>query len=72
MFADLLVERIGSLVQLTPTQVRALEEHYNLLTQWNKVLNLTAIRDLEAVVERHYCESLFVGKHLPEGRLTSS
>lgn len=43
----------------------ALEAHYRLLEKWNKVLNLTRIAD----VERNYGESLFLGRHLPKGRL---
>jgi 16S rRNA (guanine527-N7)-methyltransferase len=69
VFVDLLVERIGSLVELTPIQIRQLEEHFSLLNKWNKVLNLTAIRDTETSVERHYGESLFLGKHLPSDAL---
>lgn len=67
MFADLLTRRIGSLIELTPVQFEKLEGHFNLLNRWNKKLNLTAIREVEAIVERHYCESLFLGKHLPPG-----
>lgn len=70
MFAELLVERIGSLVELTPIQISQLEQHFNLLNRWNKVLNLTAIRDAAVIVERHYCESLFLGKYLPPGPLS--
>jgi len=40
-----------------------------LLTRWNKVLNLTAIRSEEEAVERHYCESVFLALHLPPGQL---
>ena len=40
-----------------------------MLVRWNKRLNLTAIREETAIVERHYCESLFLGVHLPEGQL---
>ena len=29
------------------------------------VINLTSIKELEAIVERHYCESVFLGLHLP-------
>jgi 16S rRNA (guanine527-N7)-methyltransferase len=47
-----------------------LEEHYQLLRRWNKVLNLTSIDNYEEAVERHYGESLFLGQHLPPGHLT--
>ena len=47
----------------------ALEAHYELLMRWNRKLNLTSIRRLEEAVERHYCESVFPGAHLPAGAL---
>jgi 16S rRNA (guanine527-N7)-methyltransferase len=54
---------------LTPEQEAALEEHLALLMRWNKSLNLTAIRNREEAIERHYCESLFLGARLPAGPL---
>ena len=42
-----------------------LEAHHRLLEKWNRTLNLTRISD----VERNYGESLFLGRHLPAGRL---
>ena len=69
MFADVLRERLAGVVELSPGQVEALEAHYQLLLRWNRVLNLTSIRRMEEAVERHYCESLFLGTHLPQGRL---
>lgn len=69
MFAELLTEKLAGIVPLTPDQVSTLESHYQLLVRWNRVLNLTSVRSLEETVERHYCESLFLGAHLPPGRL---
>ena len=46
-----------------------LEAHYQLLKKWNQVLNLTSVDRYEDAVERHYGESLFLGKHLPTGAL---
>ncbi len=63
MFAELLAERVA----VSPKQVRLLENHYELLLRWNKVINLTAVHNLAEAVERHYCESLFLGTHLPGG-----
>src|ERR1017187_6190482 len=37
--------------------------------RWNRSLNLTAIRSREEAIERHYCESLFLGARLPAGAL---
>jgi 16S rRNA (guanine(527)-N(7))-methyltransferase RsmG len=42
-----------------------LESHFDLLSRWNKVLNLTRIEGLEQAVERHYCESLFLAERIP-------
>jgi 16S rRNA (guanine527-N7)-methyltransferase len=65
VFAELLVEAFGP--ALSPQQIEALEAHYHLLQRWNRSLNLTSINRLEDVVERHYCESLFVGQVLEPG-----
>jgi 16S rRNA (guanine(527)-N(7))-methyltransferase RsmG len=67
MFADLLSERLAGIVELSPGQVKALETHYQLLLRWNRTVNLTSIKQMEEAVERHYCESLFLGTHLPQG-----
>ena len=69
MFADLLRQRSAGVVELSPGQVEALEAHYQLLLRWNRTLNLTSIKRMEDAVERHYCESLFLGTHLPQGCL---
>jgi 16S rRNA (guanine527-N7)-methyltransferase len=69
MFADVLRQRLAGIVELSPGQVEALEAHYQLLLRWNRVLNLTSISRMEEAVERHYCESLFLGTHLPQGSL---
>lgn len=50
---------------LSPETVSELFGHYELLLRWNRALNLTSIAGLEEAVLRHYCESLFVGIHLP-------
>ena len=69
MFAELLRLRLRGIVDLSQRQVAALEAHYDLLLRWNKTLNLTTITSLEEAVERHYCESLFLGAQLPAGNL---
>ncbi|MGA2185515.1 MAG: 16S rRNA (guanine(527)-N(7))-methyltransferase RsmG [Bryobacteraceae bacterium] len=55
---------------LSDHQLGALERHYDLLVRWNRVLNLTSIRNVEEAVVRHYCECLFFASLLPEcGRI---
>lgn len=70
MFAELLLERLNGVAGLSAEQVRLLEAHYELLLRWNKVINLTAVHKPAEAVERHYCESLFLGAHLPAGAYT--
>ncbi len=38
--------------------------HLSLLVRWNQRMNLTALRTPEAMVERHFGESLFAARHL--------
>lgn len=39
--------------------------YLDLLLKWNARTNLTAIRDAETIVTRHFGESLFLAAHLP-------
>ncbi|HTP28470.1 MAG TPA: 16S rRNA (guanine(527)-N(7))-methyltransferase RsmG [Anaeromyxobacteraceae bacterium] len=64
-FAAILTRSFGTLQPLSPETISELFGHYELLLRWNKTLNLTSIAGLEEAVLRHYCESLFVGIHLP-------
>lgn len=45
--------------------VDALYSHFDLLRRWNQSLNLTAIRDDVEAIERHYCESIELARHVP-------
>lgn len=67
MFAELLRDRTKAIVDLSSQQLSALQQHYELMLKWNKVLNLTRITDEVEAVERHYFESLFLAAHLPAG-----
>src|SRR6202140_5545495 len=61
--ADLLAPFIGP-VPLSDSQLDALEVYLDLLLRWNAKLNLTAIRDPEEIVTRHFGESLFAARQL--------
>ena len=69
MFAEVLHKRISPVTELSVSQIHQLENHYNRLIKWNKVLNLTSLHGAEEIVERHYCESIFLAVHLPVGGL---
>jgi 16S rRNA (guanine527-N7)-methyltransferase len=69
-FSELLLRHLAGRVALDSGQVAALERHYDLLVRWNRVLNLTSIRNAEEAVLRHYCECLFFASLLPgDGRV---
>jgi 16S rRNA (guanine527-N7)-methyltransferase len=69
-FSTVLACRFSSSGQLSPNVLSELLRHYELLLRWNRTLNLTSITVLEQAVERHYCESLFLGVHLPESAVS--
>lgn len=51
---------------LTEALLQSLSVYLDLLLRWNARMNLTAIRDPAEIVRRHFGESLFVARHLPE------
>lgn len=68
-FRDLLLaelERAGFSLGLSEEQIAGLENHYGLLTTWNRKINLTSIRTLGDSVRRHYCECLYFAALLKE------
>ena len=60
------VERLG-IEPLSDGQLIALLRLVDLLGRWNRVDNLTAVRDPEHIVRRHVLDSLAVLPHLPSG-----
>ncbi len=51
-------------VPLSERQLSQLCSYLELLLRWNARINLTAVRDPEAIVQRHFGESLFTAAHL--------
>jgi 16S rRNA (guanine527-N7)-methyltransferase len=49
---------------LSPTRLQHISTYIDLLLRWNARINLTAIRDPEEIVTRHFGESLFAARHL--------
>ena len=66
-FAELLNEQAGEMqVQLTARQIEQFYQYFELLTEWNKVMNLTAITQMEDVVTKHFVDSLSIIRIFPE------
>lgn len=58
---------------LRPLQFQQLSQYLGLLLRWNAKTNLTAIRDEESIVTRHFGESLFAARHLfPQSSVTGA
>ena len=64
-----LAQGINELGLDIPAQVQQdLLRYLELLRKWNKVYNLTAIRDPEQMVTHHLLDSLAVAPHIWPGR----
>jgi len=58
---------------LSREQVAAVSAYLDLLLRWNARINLTAVRDPEQMLTRHFGESFFAACHLfPAGRETAA
>lgn len=56
-------------IKLSECQLEQFYQYYELLIEWNKVMNLTAITELEDVIAKHFIDSLSlirVVKELPD------
>jgi len=49
---------------LSETQLQNISMYIDILLRWNERINLTAVRQPEHIVTRHFGESLFVARHL--------
>lgn len=47
-------------LELSDRQLRQFNEFYEMLVEWNKVMNLTGITEYQEVVEKHFIDSLAV------------
>lgn len=59
IFVDKMSEGLNELgIILQEHQLKQFYQYYELLVEWNKVMNLTAITELEDVVSKHFMDSL--------------
>ncbi len=64
-FAEVLQSELRPWLTLSDQQVAGLYTHYEVLERWNERMNLTSVKPGPEMIKRHYCESLFLGTHLP-------
>jgi 16S rRNA (guanine527-N7)-methyltransferase len=60
----------AGLAPLDGVLARRFEEYLSLLLRWNARVNLTAIRDEEGILRRHFVESIACARLLPAGIAT--
>lgn len=49
-------------ISITDRQLQQFELYYEMLIEKNKVMNLTAITDYEEVIDKHFIDSIMLGK----------
>ena len=61
MIEKKLCERMSAFgITLTDEMQRQFDRYFELLVEWNKVMNLTGITDYDEVNEKHFLDSLAV------------
>lgn len=59
----MLKDRLEALdIVLDQEQINQFDEYYEILVEWNKVMNLTGITEYQEVVEKHFLDSLSIVK----------
>ena len=59
--------RLSGQPTLEPELAERFEAYLQLLLRWNSKTNLTAIRDAEEILRRHFVESIICARGLPKG-----
>lgn len=53
-------------IALSAKQIQQFQAYYEMLIETNKVMNLTAITELDEVITKHFLDSLALGKVYPD------
>ena len=70
--SKLFEEKLASLgIELTETQYVQFDKYFEMLVEWNKVMNLTGITEYEEVNEKHFVDSISIVKSVDMNKVTS-
>ena len=58
-------------LSLTDRQYEQFDQYYDILVEWNKVMNLTGITEYEEVNEKHFLDSLSIVKSCDMTKVSS-
>ena len=65
-FVDMLEKQCEELeILLSDNQKEQFFRYYEMLIEWNKVMNLTAITEISDVITKHFADSLLLVKAIP-------
>ena len=64
LLAPFLQSPLGPPTSLADAQLEQVSAYLDLLLRWNARINLTAVRDPESIVTRHFGESFFAARQL--------
>ena len=57
--SNVLTKKVKELsIVLNDKQIQQFEQYYNILVEWNKVMNLTGITEFQEVLIKHFLDSL--------------
>ena len=59
------VDKLG--INLSEIQLKQFYNYMNLLIEWNKKINLTAITEPDEIILKHFVDSLTISKYIPDG-----
>jgi 16S rRNA (guanine527-N7)-methyltransferase len=66
-FPERLARRAASRgIRLPIHEIRDLEAHFKILMRWNQTVHLTSVQGEDAILDRHFLESLEALRFLPE------
>ena len=70
--SKLFKEKLDTLgITLTDKQYEQFDKFYELLVEWNKVMNLTGITEYEEVNEKHFVDSLSIIKAIDVSKVNT-
>ena len=58
-------------VTLTEKQIEQFEKYYELLVEWNKVMNLTGITEFDEVMQKHFVDSVAAAEYVEMEKINS-
>ncbi len=66
MFAEQMERELEGIATLSERQVEQFYQYYEMLVEWNQVMNLTAITEMTEVVTKHFVDSLSLKKAISD------